>query len=251
VTSNMRTPDYLETLNRYGLSRLLRGGDLQLTAEGNIAVTADGDLQFGDTVCNAIFRLVQAWIFNQPTLGELFEAMLSTSERLKKILGDRRTGVGASLSQDASAYHQETTAIGDHESSSAIYAGTICLVLNDLLQQFKSDLGPTTHAWEQSGPSFGGYSIGEVFRAAANNFRHHDEWARTPEPTDRQLKAMNVLWSVLEKQPRANGVQRIRENVCREILLAVSARSEERMHELVFEFATSLCDLQRSVDASI
>jgi len=37
-----------QTLSRFGIESLKKGLDLQLTPEGTIALTRDGDLQLGD-----------------------------------------------------------------------------------------------------------------------------------------------------------------------------------------------------------
>lgn len=103
-------PDYLETLDRFGLGWMRKGGDLQIKG-GGIAVTPDGDLQFGDTRYNALFRLVQRWRHNQPTLDVLYASMLGASHSLDDMQEVRDSGNGTRLSENPAAYHQETTEI--------------------------------------------------------------------------------------------------------------------------------------------
>src|SRR5258708_22399932 len=63
-------PKYMEVVSAYGLD--VAGGDLQVDENGDIAVTLDGDLKFGNDRINAMHRLVQRWCFNVPIIGALF-----------------------------------------------------------------------------------------------------------------------------------------------------------------------------------
>ena len=96
---------YLEALDRFGLPEL-KQGDLQIK-DGNIAVTADGDWQFGNTRINALFRHVERWRLNQPTRDELYAPMLITSQRRKDVLAARSQSVGASLVRNPVEFHEE------------------------------------------------------------------------------------------------------------------------------------------------
>ena len=100
---------YLEALDRFGLPEL-KQGDLQIN-DGNIAVTADGDWQFGNTRINALFRHVERWRLNQPTRDELYAPMLTTSQRRKDVLAARSQGVGASLVRNPVEFHEEKESI--------------------------------------------------------------------------------------------------------------------------------------------
>jgi hypothetical protein len=230
---------YYVTLDRFGLEELRRGGDLQVK-DGDLAVTADGDLQFGDTKFNGLFRFVERWRINQPTLDELFESMLVTSQRLQDVLQARKQGIGPSLSRDAAAFHEETESIGDYESGSSVFAGAILVVLNNLLQRLKKDLGAPEHRWKSAEPKIGGYSIGAVFSAAAANFRHYDEWARTRSINPTQSVSIEVLCAILARPVVTNGFAAIRTNVCREVLMTVSGGSVDRLHEVTFDYAKAL-----------
>ena len=65
-------PRYKDIVTAYELD--VRGGDLQLTPGGNIALTVDGlDLKWGNDRVNAMHRLIQRWCFNAPTLAGLFK----------------------------------------------------------------------------------------------------------------------------------------------------------------------------------
>lgn len=67
-------PKYMDVVAAHGLD--LAGGDLQINDKGNIAVTPDGDLKFGNDRVNALHRLVQRWCFNAPTLAVLFKLVV-------------------------------------------------------------------------------------------------------------------------------------------------------------------------------
>lgn len=236
----MRLPDYNETLTRYGLERL-KGGDLQVRG-GNIAITADGDLQFGDIATNALFRLVQRWRAHQPTLNDLFSVVQLHSQRHSATLEARRSGFSPSLVTALAEFHEENDCLAMDESGASIYAGTICLVVNNLLQRFKTDVQTTDDAWRGAEPILGGEPLGEIFAAAANNFRHHDEWARTHQPTSRQMRSISVLQHVLGMKASSTDMQRIRTNLCSEVILLISEGEVGKLHERMFAYAKSVCD---------
>lgn len=235
----MSVPEYLKTLDRFGLAELKCGGDLQLKNDC-IALTADRSLQFGNTRFNALFRLVERWRLNQPTLNELFSSMLLTSQRLEEVLKTRAQGIGPSISINPTAFHEETESIGDYESGSSVFAGSILVVLSNLLQRFKKDLNASDDPWKSAGSKINGYSIGVIFTAAAANFRHHDEWAQTQVPSKQQLASMEVLCAILERPLMTAGFPTIRTNVCREIIIKVSGGSVDRLHQITFEYAKAL-----------
>jgi hypothetical protein len=229
---------YLEALDRFGLQEL-KQGDVQIK-DGNIAVTADGDWQFGNTRVNALFRLVERWRLNQPTLDELYASMLTTSQRLKDLLKARADGIGASLVGNPVEFHEENESIGDYESGSSVFAGAILVVLNNLLQRCKRDFGASDTQWDSADPKIYGYSIGVVFAAAAANFRHHDEWARLRNLDDRPRASMEPLCAVLGRNLLTQGYPTIRTNVCREVLIAISGDSVDRLYKLTFDYAKAL-----------
>lgn len=129
----MPIPGYFETLTRFGLQELQQG-DLQVH-NGDWAVTPDGDFQFGNTRVNALFRLVERWRVNQPTLEQLYGDLANRSQQLKEVLKARAQGLGPSLSREPTQYHEEIEAVGDYESGASVYAGAIFVVLNNLLQR--------------------------------------------------------------------------------------------------------------------
>jgi hypothetical protein len=52
--------DYEAIVLKHELCDILAGGDLHVAPDGNIAITPDGDLQFGKDRCNALHRSVRA-----------------------------------------------------------------------------------------------------------------------------------------------------------------------------------------------
>ncbi|MBN9697738.1 MAG: hypothetical protein J0L85_18265 [Zoogloea sp.] len=236
----MHIPDYLETLDRFELGWMRKGGDLQIK-NGDIALTLDGDLQLGDSHFNSLFRLIERWRHNQPTLDVLYASMLGASDSLDDMQEARDRGNGALLSQNPAAYHHETAEIMGYESASSVYAGSIVVVLNNMLQRLRKDLGASEDDWKSAGPMFSNYSAGSVITAAANNFRHHDEWARANSAAGQQLASMEVLCAVIRQPVQdRHGHPSIRTNVCKEVLLAISDGSVDRLHNVIFEFSRAL-----------
>jgi hypothetical protein len=234
----MPIPCYFETLTRFGLQELKQGG--VQAHNGNWAVTPDGDFQFGNTRVNALFRLVERWRVNQPTLEQLYWDLLSRAERLKEVMKARAQGLGPSWCREPVQYHEETEALGDYESGASVYAGAILVVLNNLLQRCRQDLHASEAQWVSAAPKIEGYSVGVVFEAAAANFHHHDEWARAVKIDDRQRASMEPLCAVLGRDLWTQGRPTLRANVCREVLLKISDGSTDRLYRLMFEFAKAL-----------
>lgn len=237
--------DYFETLDRFGLLELKSGGDLQIK-DGDIATTRDGDLKLGDDRFNAIFRLVQRWRLNESAIGDLFANTEVYAQRLTQVMGERSNGIGPSLGGTPEAFHEMTDVIGESESGASVFAGSILVVMNNLLQRFKLDLNVSREKWCSSAPHFSGHSLGEVVAAASANFRHHDEWASSPQPNKQQMASMNILAPILGVPPvNERGFRTIRSNVCREILGVLSSGSVEQLHSHLFKFAQNLGDTQR------
>ena len=86
-----------------------------------------------------------------------------------------------------------------------------------------------------------GYSVGAIIDAAANNFRHHDEWAKTEPPSQQQLRSISVIAAVLKIAIKPNGGRHpFRRNVCPDIVVVLSQGSFEIMNRNIFAFANSM-----------
>jgi hypothetical protein len=234
----MPIPGYFETLTRFGLEEL-KQGDIQ-AHNGLWAMTPDGDFQFGNTRINALFRLVERWRVNQPTLEQLYGALPSNAHRLKEVSKARAQGIGPSLLREPVQYHEETEALGDYESAASVYAGAILVVLNNVMQRCRQDLHASESRWVSANPKIEGHSVGVVFAAAAANFRHHDEWARATKIDHRQRASMESLCAMLDKDLLSQGRPTLRTNVCREVLLTISEGSTDRLYQLMFDYAKAL-----------
>jgi len=229
------------TLSRFGLEQLKNRLDLQLTKTGDIAVTRDGDLQLGNTQANALFRFVERWRHSESTIAELFGPLVRADRTLEELSGARERGEGPSLSQTPQAYHDVTEAIVESQLISSTLAGSISVILNNLLQRLKLDLNASSDEWRLSAPLVMGFSVGEVFAAAAANFRHYDEWAATKVPDAKQMTSMKVLCGLLDVPVRTtHGFPTIRSNVCGKVLMLVSRGSIDTLHETTFDYAKSL-----------
>jgi hypothetical protein len=232
-------PSYEQVVETYDIDLLRVPGDLQLTANGSIA-EHDGDLKLGNDQYNAMFRLVQAWRFNSPTLEGLFDLVIA-SEEARDRLGVEQEGILGLLfasnwsRESVRQYHSKNDEIGANEFGEAACAGTLFVILNNLLSRFKNDAQTSRDRWNEGGPFINGVSLGAVVSAAANNFRHHDEWRRSKPPTQQQLSSMNVLLETLGLGP-----QLIRENICPKILKAMSGGKYDQLNRNLFEFAKSI-----------
>ena len=231
----MRMTDYDQALAVFDLSKLKTKGlvDLHLDANGNIAMTRDGDLQMGEARVNALFRLLERWRISQFTVDELYATWRSTREELKTIRSQHKN---SSLVTDPRKFHSEAESISELEENSGILAGAIFVVLNNLLQRFKQDLdisqSPTAGSTSTQPP------FEAVIMAAAANLRHYDEWAGSHATNSQQQKSVSVLCHFLGMQPNgASGRPAIRSNVCGLVLEKLSDDAVETLYRKLFDCA--------------
>lgn len=233
--------EFDEILLRFGLTKLKTGLDLQLNKFGDIAVTRDGDLQLGNATANGMFRFIERWRQRESTIRELFVPMVKAAQTFEELSTARQRGEPPTLSKDAAAYHEVTDAIIEAQLVFSTLAGSIAVILNSLLYRLKLDVNASDAQWRQAGKLFATFSIGEVFSAAAANFRHYDEWAASKSLTAQQLSSMKVLSGLLNIPIQTvHGVASIRNNVCGEILMLVSQGSIDTLNEVTVGFAKAL-----------
>ena len=234
---------YERVVTKHNLGGILAGGDLQLTASGDIAITRDGDLKFGNDQCNAMHRLVQRWCFNERILKILF-GLVTEERRRNELAGTERAaiaGIAFTSHEMTAKFHTLGEEIGAGEFGGAACAGAIVVVLNNLLQRYKGDLSGVNPKWEGIGTRFGAYSFGEVIDAAANNFRHHDEWARTRKPNAQQKRSIDVIEAVLNYTAMSNVlVVPWRRNACADLIAVLSENDFPTLEHKFFEFSKAM-----------
>jgi hypothetical protein len=235
--------DYEAIVLKHELSDILAGGDLHVTPDGNIAITPDGDLQFGNDRCNAVHRLVRRWCFNTRALETLLDLVTVDLLRQQNAIADREAIAGALFTHPKliRKSHALIAEIEAGEFGAAACAGAIMVVLSNLLVRYRSDLSTTNPKWEGIDPQFGGYSFGEVVVAAANNFRHHDEWARTRRPNPKQKRSIDVIVGALGYDVRSIApVAPWRHNACAALVLVVGERDLGTLEKNFFDFAKAM-----------
>jgi len=235
-------PRYKDIVTAYGLD--VRGGDLQLTPGGNIALTVDGlDLKWGNDRVNATHRLIQRWCFNAPTLAGLFK-LVTHARTAKQQLTDEMNRVAPIAFQNTRAiqrFHDINNEVGASTFGSEACAGAVMVVLHNLLMRYKIDLNATKKKWEKSSPQIGARSFGSIIAAGAANFRHHDEWARCNPPSDQQLQSIEVIAAALKQPIAPNGKGHpFRGNVCPQLLEVLSDGDFEELSRRFFAFAKDL-----------
>lgn len=138
-------------------------------------------------------------------------------------------------------YHEVTEAIVESRMIAGTLAASIAVILHSLLMRFKLDLNASDADWETAPPLNGGFSLGQVFTAAAANFRHYDEWAKAKELTKQQESNMTTLCGVLGLPLRnQHGYPTLRENVCGDVLMKITNGSIDDLHAMIFQYAKTL-----------
>ena len=156
-------PTYEQVVETYGLEILKAPGDWSI-ANGDLAMTKDGDIQVGDAVYNALFRLVEAWRLNALHLRFLFN--LVASMRARRVdLGDEMNRIGEEKrarfdirtylendEQFITAFHANIDEQGAADYGFATYAGCVVLLLSGSLLRFRDDLDAKGDDWMQPAP---------------------------------------------------------------------------------------------------
>jgi hypothetical protein len=162
---------------KYDVSKILADQDFRLTASGGITMSA-GTPQQGDDRCNAMLCLLNRWFANTRVLETLIDLVGVDNSRKHVALSDLdAVAESAANGGDVEGYHALIVEGQTGEYGAAACAGAVMVVLSNLLQRYKNDLHAETLKWDAIEPVFGGCSLGQIVVAAANNFRHHDEWA--------------------------------------------------------------------------
>lgn len=153
-------------------------------------------MDFGLIYLNARRRLRQ----QRDLLERLFEAsrvanrdMRDAARQLNVVTGEW----GSVGTVNVSPALQQIERMEQHLGESDIYAGTVLLVLDDIL-------APVYAGYKESGglgdpgPQVAGYSVRRIFKAGGNNFRHYEEWRRdAAQPTSRQTESIAPIATLL------------------------------------------------------
>jgi hypothetical protein len=239
-------PDYGDVVERNDIDILSVPGDLTIL-NGDIAVTRRGDLMLNSEEYSAFVTLVNWWRFNYPVLSVLFYAVFEPEvekEELGQALESPLVEVGLRGLRsvevfDHKEFHRVNNETGAKEIAKGVYAGTIAIALSNALLAFRHDIRADKSAWDKACPLFGGFSVGQVVVASANNVRHGDEWQVTRPPTAKQLQSLTVLAGALSEplDPPDGSRHRFHREVSPEILNVLSEKSFESLEKCICSFA--------------
>jgi hypothetical protein len=252
MTASRGVPEYDALVQKHGLSILMDPGDFSLE-DGRLRMTEDGDIQMGDAVYSAMFRLVQAWRFSRPHLAQVLALSVEMAEQ--RSMHDEETERIAVETHNA---YDPAKSAQDHfarlrdafEASNALelgqslYAGCAVLLLDGILRRFCDDVS-ARDAWREAEPRFNGVSFGRFVIASANSFRHADEWAKTRSPTDQQRRSQDVLKRALAWSPTSNAADAFD---CTKALAALSDGWDfERLESNLLTFGHNVALTRRSL----
>jgi hypothetical protein len=185
-------------------------------------------------------RLILRWCSNAPILNVLF-SMAAHSNATTQRLNTEKDVIAPLVFQNRQSmerYHDIDNEMVAHTFGGGACAGAMMVVLNNDLMRYKDDFKQAADKWETGSPQIEGRSFGSIVTAAAANFRHHDEWARTNPPKSLQLVSIRVIADVLKQQIAPNGNRHpFRHNVCPDLLEVLSGGDFERLNQRFFAFA--------------
>ena len=242
-------PGYGEIVDRFSLDVLQEPGDLVLVG-GDLAVARSGDLMLNSVEYSALFRVVQEWRYNTPTMHYLFDIAFNVQHRKHEIENaincvfdqpyDPRTRGLAPDPARVARYHELNDEMDALKTSALACASTVVMILSRMLLAMQDDMQATKDQWETSGHLIRGHSVGVILWAAANNFRHNDEWFKTRPPTPQQLKSIKVLADALQEPIAENGEgHQLHRDICHEILELLSNGDFNKLGMVVLGFANA------------
>lgn len=242
-------PAYDAVVERNKIEILQKPGDLTIR-DGDIAVTRWGDLMLNDDDYSAFFKLVQTWRFNFPTIKVLFDASIDIAQHRRDLEAELEgLFTQAAMksrhpmhSLDYDAYHRTNDATGAAEVARGVYAGSIAIALNNMLQSFRINIVATQDEWKKAAPLFDGCSVGQILEASANNVRHAEEWQTTRPPTRQQMNSIQVLSAVFREplDPPDGSRHRFSREVCPETLQLISNGDFQQLETNLFSFANAM-----------
>lgn len=253
ATTLAAVPGYDEIVDRNDIATLKAPGDL-VVRNGDIALSKRGDLLLNDDDYHALFRLVQIWRFNLPTIKVLFDSAIEAADKkqaaevsLEGCFSAPTAGSPHPLfSIDYGAFHEANDRASANEVARGVYAGAIMIFLSKALQAFRADIEAKDAEWSVAGDQWAGCSVGQIVAASANNVRHNDEWATTNPPSKTQLPSLQVLSAVLGEPLPTNGrPHKLAREVSPETLRLISNGSFEGLEKSVFGFAKALLHLRQ------
>jgi hypothetical protein len=238
---------YDQIVDAHNLALLKVSEDWSLE-NGDLATTKDGDIKVGDDAYNGLFRLVQTWRYSEPHLRYLFDTM-NEMVAWRDELGDKFNALGeekmANFSIDAygkpdAEFAAAFRSLSEEEAVSTFgavtYSGSLMLMLSSALLRLKDDINAKDD-WNKTEPFFNSYSVGSIITAAANGFRHADEWAKTRIPTSQQKASQDVINGALYGFPPPNESSPGR---CVEVLQLVSGGDFTGLASKIFTFSHNL-----------
>jgi hypothetical protein len=153
----------------------------------------------------------------------------------------------ASIDEFAKALHAHSDREGVVYFGANTYAGCLVIALGNALQRFKRDLkiGKT---WGTTAPTFGRHSVGAIVIAAANGYRHENEWETRMASFGSLDKRQKASHGVITEALAGNSTSEV-SGMARtpEIVQLLSNGNFETLARNIFEFANSVAWARRKL----
>lgn len=245
-----KPPDYAMLVKEHELKILVPGSDLGMK-NGDLVLNRRGGLAWQDPKFDALFQFVQGYRMNEPTIGFLFEQVLQAEAREEELVNELNAAAQkqaedmvAGLPPSPHMVHSLSDERGAQSIGQDACAGSILVILNNLLKALQKDLAASDDLFNGVGELNHGKSFGHVVFAAANNFRHCDEWTeewvRAKQFTGKKVKSVQVLAAVLGRTPEE--YRFLSGNVCSEVLAVLSRKDYRQLTRKLFRFAKELSE---------
>ena len=232
-----------DIIRAYHLTMLQARADWSPSENGDLLSMPDGDPQVGSLPYSSLNRLVDLWRFNEPHLHHLHHTVIEMNARYAE-LHRELDRIGATprptISNPWEGFEDFARAVRETTGEEALahfgsytYAGCLLIVLSNMLQRFRADLD-WPGSWKVTEPIFNSFSVGSIVIAAANGFRHEDEWARTSELDGKQKASFDIITGCLAGRGMTMEPTLAR---CAEIVLLLSEGEFDTLAKNILQFA--------------
>lgn len=240
-----------EIVDRYSLTSIKsQPVDIKFDESQNLITSRGRGLLFGTRAQDAMWVFVSAWRLNAPAMRLMLEASRELrgqesehDDREEEALanawpdGERPTPEGLTNIQAA------LDISGSAVLGRGALAGSVMIMAASLLNELKENLQPNKDEWPVALAEGCRPTIAQIIIAAANSFRHQDEWRAAisqNEINNQQKRSMDILLSVFENNPAQVFLEKI--NASEKALMLLAEGDFDAFERAVLSYANDVAE---------